>query len=352
MVSDDIEEAEDRFFPLIDANGGKGRNPIVLRDASTLNFIRAMPTPMPGNWQVVICGRQGAEIIVTSNFRSVMAFQGNRTQGLEGYNFEGNGNGIPMLGCETHLIVFGGRGEIFVFRAGIDPLLTHCHSVVIPGHFKGCPVCQWTAIINNFSFATENQENNYIHIWSLDETSSQIPSVKEIDAHDLNVQAIAVGERFIAACDGAKKIHVFEFNSGKKLYSSLCDVSEDEELGEDDVIFPVSMEPVGDLLVSTSHVGHALCIWNMKSGHLLKRYTHAFRQNQSDQLPNGVDVSSMIHLKHLPAFVTMSSHAYVWAFPDDSTHSKMISSIKRREKWNLRHSHDAAYGSDSNDGDY
>lgn len=52
-VTDDVD---DTYHP---------NNEMGTRDASTLNFIRSVPSPIT-SWNVSICGRVGSEIIVTS----------------------------------------------------------------------------------------------------------------------------------------------------------------------------------------------------------------------------------------------------------------------------------------------
>jgi len=105
-VTDDVD---DTYHP---------NNEMGTRDASTLNYIRSVPSPIT-SWNVSICGRVGSEIIVTSNRCQMCARRGND---LEQWSYNVNrGNTISSIGSETHLIVafvgmikvyeVNGRGE-------------------------------------------------------------------------------------------------------------------------------------------------------------------------------------------------------------------------------------------------
>jgi hypothetical protein len=138
--------------------------------------------------------------------------------------------------------------------------------------------------------------------------------------------SIAIGERFLAGCPvGMKEVHIFDWQSGMRSRVVHDDSGSDDD---DDVfdseeedaefIYPLQMHIVGDLLISTSRLGNALCIWQMRTGSLLHRYEDAFTYRRSYQLPDGVDATSMIHLREegYTAFVTTSYNETVWAFPE------------------------------------
>lgn len=117
-VSDEVEHnCWDRKFP------GETQA-IALRDAFSLNFVKLLSSPI-NNWKVAICGRVGSEIIVTSNFQQIAAQRGQDVQlpNVTG-EMSGNTHGIPMLGCETHLLALAGN-RLLLFAVGTSDKSTH-----------------------------------------------------------------------------------------------------------------------------------------------------------------------------------------------------------------------------------
>ena len=82
---------------------------------------------------------------------------------------------------------------------------------------------------------------------------------------------------------------------------------------------PLSFSCHGNILVSTSRIGWAVCIWDMKTGELLKRH----------MLPDGTsDVTDMVHLKKLNAFICMNAgYESMLAFPANQRQYEMATSI-------------------------
>ena len=79
-------------------------NTMGVRDSFTLNYIRTVPSPARV-WKVAICGRAGSEIIVTGSDYEFFAHRGNDKQHWSYGRMAPSFNGIPMIGCETHLIL-------------------------------------------------------------------------------------------------------------------------------------------------------------------------------------------------------------------------------------------------------
>ena len=137
-VADDVQDnTDDRTYP--DEENGVG-----IRDAFTLNYIRTAPCPIYSR-RVAICGPLGAEIIVTSNLREIFAFRGNKTMRWNyGHPLFPRG-GIPLLGCETHLIAFAAR-EPEIYRVNPAwvgescddiPLLSKRATITVPDGLVG-----------------------------------------------------------------------------------------------------------------------------------------------------------------------------------------------------------------------
>ena len=49
-------------------------------------------------------------------------------------------------------------------------------------------------------------------------------------------------------------------------------------------------------------------------------------------LPDGVDASDLVYLKHLNAFLCMTGYMYIWSFPRNKSEINNARSIRRREK--------------------
>ena len=109
----------------------------------------------------------------------------------------------------------------------------------------------------------------------------------------------------------------------------LCDVDEVHELEEIDMRYPVRMSCHGHVLVSTSHLGCALCVWNVKTGQLLRRYNDAESAGHVNMLP-----TSMAYLKDLNGYICMVGFLNIWTFPTNQSQKDMAKMIRKRE--NLR----------------
>ena len=68
-------------------------------------------------------------------------------------------------------------------------------------------------------------------------------------------------------------------------------------------VHPIFFSCHGHILVSTSFVGCAICIWDMKTGELLKRYNNAEEERYTNLLPDGNDATDMTYLESLNAFL-------------------------------------------------
>ncbi|KAL9181670.1 hypothetical protein ACHAXT_012013 [Thalassiosira profunda] len=102
-----------------------------------------------------------------------------------------------------------------------------------------------------------------------------------IETGNLRIGNTALADEYIVASEG-KMINVWSRSSGKKVHKDLFDEDPEDNVRDPR---PVSMSCHGHLLVSTSRIGCALCIWNIKTGKLLKRYNHASDECHVDMLP-------------------------------------------------------------------
>jgi len=92
----------------------------------------------------------------------------------------------------------------------------------------------------------------------------------------------------------------------------------------------------GRILVSTSHIGCAVCIWDMKTGELLKRHNEADEQGVVQMLPRGIfsEVTDMAYLQQLNAILCMTAeYENMWVFPTNQRQLDMATSIWQRVEW-------------------
>ena len=139
-------------------------------------------------------------------------------------------------------------------------------------------------------------------------------------------------------CSDKKNIRVWRRESGEEIFNSLCDKGEDEydsdsedEIDDDDFFHPLSMaSPGGNILFTSSRKGGLLCIWNIEEGAVGERWDDALQH--VDVLPDGFDVTDMVYLEHLNAFLFVcTGFMYIWSFPTSKRQSDMATSIRRRE---------------------
>ena len=131
-----------------------------IRDAFSLNHFRTMRSP---TWacKVAICGRVGSDIIVTANKDEIAAHRGNDVQTYDLGRISGSGNGIPLLGCETHLIAFV-NNTIKLFGVEHDSrLLSHRQTFRAMDQIPLYPELSWGP--NNAHFILYH--NQQISIW-------------------------------------------------------------------------------------------------------------------------------------------------------------------------------------------
>jgi hypothetical protein len=339
-VSDDIDFAGlDRNFPLEE-------NAMGLRDLYSLNYFRTVPSPIV-NMKVAICGKPGSEVIVTSNALQIAARRGNELQQLSLEDIDPDFStrtvyadiGIPLLGCETHLILTA-FGKIYLFQTGQEnKLLSLQQSLTFDSGSDqiGNPenMC-WSP--NNCHFAFSYKGSYCIRVWKFDAAAGEIEPVQRVVVEEdlLYDNTVALAESFVVVSCNEQKLHVFDRKGGQKVHT-LCHVDEDEQVDFHALADPLAMITMGDLLIASSHasshIGNALCIWNLKTGQLLKRHNDALdKRIGRSRFRIGTDVTGMVYLKHLNAFATMNESTVVWGFPTDETTKNMILLIRRRER--------------------
>jgi len=117
---------------------------------------------------------------------------------------------------------------------------------------------------------------------------------------------------------------------------ALCDYcpdSDDEDEDDVDEILEGTVHPLffschGNILVSTSFCGCAICIWDTKTGELLKRYNNAEEERYTNLLPDGNDATDMTYLESLNAFLCMEWYIPTNFFAMTISHGTLASTHK------------------------
>jgi len=335
---------------------------IGLRDASTLKYIQHGISNPNVNAKVSICGRVGAEIIVASTkFRSGIEAEvvhwNHDEDGdippIQAWDHNGNSiSGVETIGCETHLITAhdgmirlyeikeepfeaGGGGdaqELFTPRNGIR---------VYEGVAEEEGIENEDGVVRDMKLAWGPDKTHFIvgctHkicVLKFEAAKNEISLVKTITVPNWEVTNVALAEDYIVASSEYKKVHIWNRSTGDKMVyglqggtarDALCDVGVDVYVDvrlrhdEEGFVRSLSFSCHGNILVSTSHIGWAVCIWDMKTGELLKRH----------MLPDGTsDVTDMVHLKKLNAFICMNAgYESMLAFPANQRQYEMATSI-------------------------
>lgn len=291
-----------------DPGGGLYSRCISIRDSKTLEIIRTLPVPNPV-FNIAICGPENGETIVVSNGRQVAAIYPSFTNSVRTADLdfrskddgdEGtsprlsmfHGSGIPMIGSEKHLLVYG-DGKLFIFQVNSNGISLHSKRDFLSAEQSDADISRdalaWGTKSGEFALLPGDGR---ICVCKLDQNTSEIEEIQSVTGsfyekenkpleEPLDYDYVALGENFIAACpEESKRIHIFDRASGKQIHS-LFDGTGDEP--EDIVIWTARLHVLGDLLFSTSSSGNALVVWNMKNGRLLQRCEEAFERGVLDR---------------------------------------------------------------------
>ena len=311
-----------------------GNGDISIRDASTLNHIQTDYSEISGpmkNWNITICGSVGSEIIVTTKNDQICA---QRESEYERWDYTKRAlDGIQSIGSESHLIIpFDGKIEIYeVNGVGESTLLSLQRSVSVEeGAVDGIgfinELIAWGPDKSCFVVGYPHQ----ICVWNFDAVKNNISLANTITVNDWEVSTgnVALAENYIIAATRYKQIHIWDRITGAKVFDALCDTDVDDigMLIEDDFIHPLHMSIHGHILVTTSHIGCALCVWDMKTGQLL----HEYRWDEDEP-------TAMVYLKHINGFLlpclklTSGGCLKIWSFPTNQNQSEGAISIRRRK---------------------
>ena len=337
MTSDDVA-TEDRAYPSDDSEV------ICLRDGYSLNFSRLVSSPIHP-FKLELCGRVGSEIIVISNWMQVAAVRGNDSQLVRrlSQSEPENSSGLPLLGCETHLIVCIGNC-LKLYRVETDttsPKLLSLKQSVVTTREKDPQDDPQDDLAGALAMSISwgNDKSSFVYcrgteisIWRLDSAEDTLEQIKLIhyDAdEDLQIEDVALGDDYVVGSSTDRHIHIWDRFTGEKLPHVLCDVEEeDDRLSPGDFSHCLKLWCCGRILMSSSHLGNMLCVWDVKSGELLKEHPL-----ELDELPDGTDITDIAYLPHLNGFLVVSPYLTTFiAFATNKRQLRMATSIRRRER--------------------
>ena len=253
--------------------------------------------------------------------------------------YNSDNGGVETIGCETHLIT-AHDGKIRLYEVkdgleeggGVQELFIKRKEIRVEEGIEN-----ENGVVREMKLAWGPDKTHFIvgctHkicVLKLDAAKNEISLVKTINVPNWEVTNVALAEDYIVASSENKKVHIWNRSTGDKMVyglqggtarDALCDVGVDDRLRHDEEGFvrPLSFSCHGNILVSTSRIGWAVCIWDMKTGELLKRH----------MLPDGTsDVTDMVYLKKLNAFICMNAgYESMLAFPANQRQYEMATSI-------------------------
>ena len=120
-------------------------------------------------------------------------------------------------------------------------------------------------------------------MWKFDAATHSISLTKTITVNEFEVRNVALADDYIVASSMDKKLLIWDRITGLKMTyvrssSFLCN-DDEASLDEEDYVYPLSLSCHGNLLVSGNHLGCTICVWDMKTGKLLKTHEHPDKED-------------------------------------------------------------------------
>ena len=331
------------------------QNSLIARDLRSGDY---GPVVLDGRipaWEVAVVGADHEEIVINSQGHKLLHAQRinpisggmnrlevdmesvDRKQGIDSPYYNGGSDSSPKpmytLGCATMAVV-ARRGHFFVYVPDVSKLLKLVHVTRIDANDESVRARGMTwlqpevAEENTFCCSTHPGR---IRVWRAElqsgASSAVIHNILDIQTPESRYcfYAIAVTDKYIAASPGStKRISVYNHN-GTVLSSPSEGLNESDYMneGDDDFVNPLCMFATGEILVTSSVAGAALCIWDMWQGVLLHRLTDLFDIRRAPlnyvhgMLPGGDDFASLVPLVWKGAICVCwrGSHEFMWEFP-------------------------------------
>lgn len=322
---------------------------IDIYDAQNLNLIE---TKEQSGWGVTLAGPPGEETFITNNANLIEishpADDDDDMDDAERQLFRfpnSSADGIPSIGSETHVLFLAGNLlNLNKLPNAANEDLILCQSALLGREHRNDDegfrnLIAWGQCRSEFvvyhavgDVMSDVYDESEISIWTVDVENDRMVQTQTISIH-INLSAISLTDDYVIGACVRRKIHVWNRTTGSKMWyngvDSLCDVREWQLLDEDEFLYGLQMSCHGHILVTTSHLGCALCIWNIRTGELLRKWDDALEQNCVELLPDGMDVSSMTYWKHLNGFICVCGYLNAWCFPKNQSQRDAAEAIFR-----------------------
>lgn len=244
-------------------------------------------------------------------------------------------NGILVLGNERHLVLaFNNNLKVFTVNPTVptDRVLTLQHHQVIPSLSEQDPALSisWGQDKGTDFITCHHRQ---INIWRIDEKTEEFAHIDTIIPSDFTPNNAALGDEYVLVSSSENNfLHVWDCQERNFTHSMFDHDGALEEGGEDllgEPTHPIFLCLLGRFALTTSRVGCALCLYDMKEGTFLVRYDHAESEGQTTYL-NGSDPTDMVYLPDVNGFLIMEHFTNVWAFPRTREERRLM--VERRDR--------------------
>jgi len=173
-----------------------------------------------------------------------------------------------------------------------------------------------------------------IAVIAFDATNESMAIERILSTGTASISSVALADEYIVGGSNDKKLHVWDRSTGERLHWDLCDAhyQGEDELDEDEIIYPLGLCCQGHIFVSTSHLGCAVCVWNLRTGRILKVHNDGYAESVVSLLPDGADCTSMAYLPSLNGYCLVDGFMCIWTFPTCDEQLERARNIREREE--------------------
>jgi hypothetical protein len=264
-----------------------------------------VPSRQEQGCKTVMAGPTGNELFIT-NEGNVLKISHRENDFVQRhvFYFEEDDIDIKVIGNQTHVIVVVGNTihlNKLSFSAHENTFVGWCHSVrlvedrrnhdemIYPTSIAWGQDQSSEFVISYFSKKYEME----ISVWNLETEADVITRTQTIFHADERVDQVVLTDDYIIGNTLWGNIFIWDRKTGEKMRRGFP-LFEDHEFGN---YYRLStyMSCHGHILVSTSHISEcALCVWNIKTGQLLKKWSDP----DIDKSSSSTVTRSMTYWKH------------------------------------------------------
>lgn len=294
-------------------------------DAKTFNLIEKRGEEGRGR-DITVAGTPGNEFFVSHGANCIeFSCRGHDFAERQRFSFHREDR-IPAIGNETHVIFVAGN-MLHLNKLSTLPSEAKCVAmrlsvllgrdpVLIPGERFDNSISWSSDQLTEFVVCHCPDEFCEVSVWTLDADANQITRTQTLELNFF-ITEIALSDGYIIGGSSARKICVWDRETGVFLHE-LCDVPyEMLSRYQLECAGPLRMSCHGHILITTSYIGCAICVWNIKTGELLERWNDASENGFISMISeNGPDVTSMAYWKEQNGFICgIDGYLHMWSFP-------------------------------------